>query len=127
MITDELLNELEQKEKAATPGPWDVRHEFNVFSEKRSVANCGGHSSNVNPGDVYDHNRSNAVLVAAARNALPDLLAEVRKLRAENAALRAENRMLSMSFDQAMKQSDDNSKELLRIIAAGLADKHDTA
>ena len=55
--------------KVATPGPWDVRHEFNVFSEKRSVANCGGLSSNVNPDGIYAQNKANAAFVSAARAA----------------------------------------------------------
>ena len=55
-----------------TPGPWFVKHEYNVFAEAtgRLVASTGGHSSSVDGARVVAENVANARLVAAA----PDLL-----------------------------------------------------
>ena len=50
-----------------TPGPWEIKYEFNVFDEKnRVVAACGGHSSNVDSDKVREENIANAYLIAAA-------------------------------------------------------------
>lgn len=54
-----------------TPGPWMVRHAYNVMAGRRSVATCGGYYSNVPGEDSHGENVANAHLVAAA----PDLLA----------------------------------------------------
>lgn len=54
-----------------TPGPWTVRHKFNVFADKRSIASCGGYTSNDLNEDTYNVSIANARLIAAA----PDLLA----------------------------------------------------
>ena len=59
-----------------TPGPWKVKYEAMVFSGNRSVANCGGYSSNVDSTKVRNENFSNAVLVSAA----PELLAACEAL-----------------------------------------------
>jgi hypothetical protein len=49
-----------------TLGPWKVKYEFNVFSENRVVAACGGHSNNVDSAGVHVENIANAHLCAAA-------------------------------------------------------------
>ena len=51
-----------------TPGPWFVKHEYNVFAEAsgRLVASTGGHSSNVDGARVVAENIANAHLIAAA-------------------------------------------------------------
>lgn len=54
-----------------TPGPWIVRHQYNVFAGKRSIAGCGGYTSNDPNEDTHEANMANACLIAAA----PDLLA----------------------------------------------------
>jgi hypothetical protein len=54
-----------------TPGPWTIRHEFNVMGpEGRLVAACGGHSNNRAVLAVDAENTANAHLIAAA----PELL-----------------------------------------------------
>ncbi len=49
-----------------TPGPWEVKYEFNVFSGNRLTAACGGHSNNVASEKVHAENIANAHLCAAA-------------------------------------------------------------
>ena len=71
------LDELEKLEREATPGPWkiaitkvpsgDGEWEYQLAAER-------GHAA----GDPY----SDFELIAATRNALPDLIAELRMLRA---------------------------------------------
>lgn len=56
---------------AATPPPWEIRHEFNIFSGNRSVATTGGHSSTEDPEGVYQQNVANARFFHGAREALP--------------------------------------------------------
>lgn len=53
-----------------TPGPWVIKHEFNVYAGNRSVAACGGYSQNFDHEKVHAENVANAHLVSAA----PDLL-----------------------------------------------------
>lgn len=50
-----------------TPGPWEVRYEYNVFAGKRSVASAGGYASN-GPDElaIVEENKANARLIAAA-------------------------------------------------------------
>lgn len=72
-------NDAERSEAAKrwyTPGPWVIRHDFNVFGAdvihggSRLVASAGGHSNNVRPLEADEENRANAHLIAAA----PELL-----------------------------------------------------
>ena len=62
------------REKLHTPGPWVIKHDFNVMgtgrdgTKNRCVAQCGGYSSNMV--DPTRENIANAHLIAAA----PELL-----------------------------------------------------
>lgn len=55
-----------------TPGPW--RRSTHAFAHvetsdgRRSVANCGGYSTNTDKGEHIDENEANATLCAAAPN-----------------------------------------------------------
>ena len=49
-----------------TPGPWEVRYDAMVFCGNRSIASCGGYSSNVNSQAIRLENEANARLIAAA-------------------------------------------------------------
>lgn len=85
-VSDNVIAELTRLEAAATPGPWAIRHDTNIFANRSdvghegSVANTGGHSSN--QVDCNVENFANAELIAAMRNALPALLSELSSLRA---------------------------------------------
>jgi hypothetical protein len=64
-----------------TPGPWVVRHEFNVMARRGKVseglvASSGGFSDNTDGGAHHHENVANAHLIAAA----PDLLAACKDL-----------------------------------------------
>jgi|CXWL01.1.fsa_nt_gi hypothetical protein len=62
-------------ESQFTPGPWTIRHEFNVFGGDRLVANTGGRGGNVNPEGIRRENLANARLIAAA----PELLEALKQ------------------------------------------------
>jgi len=62
-----------------TPGPWKVKYGINVFGGKRSVANCGGYTSNTSPDNDLAENEANARLIAAA----PDMLAMLKTVTTE--------------------------------------------
>jgi hypothetical protein len=101
-MTDERLAELEGLARAATPGPWEVettprpsgtgvyRRGLTITSPGKPnrtyphmpgiVAMIGGSSSFENEPALADADRD---FIAAARTAVPELVAEVRRLRAD--------------------------------------------
>lgn len=89
-MTDERLVELEGLAGAATPGPWKAT-EGEMCKEYFQVIDVptgceiidkenGGCASDPCPDDVF-FSPENARFIAAARTAVPELLAEVRRLR----------------------------------------------
>lgn len=90
------LDELERLERAATPGPWSYR--MNPHGGARVQTGSVGIADVLSrggvPHPVQEHCEVNARLIATARNALPDLLAELRTLRARVAELEEENEQL---------------------------------
>lgn len=91
-MTDERLAELERLEQAAMPGPWtwcgadlypDAGVEDERFAHQRLQRHDGVRITVLERGFVID-----LLLIVAARNALPELLAEVRRLQACREALR---------------------------------------
>jgi len=75
------LDKLEQLEKAATPGPW-VSVLRSLCTIKDCRADAYGIVKPTEDGDCIFQD-GNAELIAAVRNALPELLAEIRRLRQE--------------------------------------------
>lgn len=82
MVTDEQIDELERLEREATPGYWSNTHDN---CPRSNGILCGSYwvVGNVGEGPCGDiMSTLDARLIAAARNALPALLAELRELRA---------------------------------------------
>lgn len=73
------IEKLEQLEKAATRGPWELRS----VEDRYAMAAPGGWAMEPDRGDVADWDRVRAdyALIAAMRNALPALLAVVEAAR----------------------------------------------
>jgi hypothetical protein len=97
-MTAEEIARLQALCAAATPGPWDhappggcVVASAQYQHEQVALA-CGAAAMRDERMDTYEVQRANAEFIAAARDALPILLAEVVRLRAEvaerNAILR---------------------------------------
>ena len=93
-MTQLELAEIEARANAATPGPWEVgvlRRECdhpttNQFTEERSVFPPLGESGPVALAAEGEH--ENGAFIAHARTDVPALIAEVKRLRAENDVLR---------------------------------------
>ena len=80
--------ELAALDKAATPGEW---HMNAMSATDESEALCAGDDSIAVLSEFHQAAKqvwSNYELIVAARNALPDLLAEIARLREENSDLR---------------------------------------
>ena len=82
------LDRLEELHKKATPGPWHadsigVRHQNGKVCELRAIPE---RLSTFGEGRRQVENDMR--FIAVARNALPDLVARIRELEAENAKLR---------------------------------------
>lgn len=97
-MTEERLLTIKVRAEAATPGPWVAdEHAFSVNlgynpDHKRTHGyGCGNNFvCDLNDGEYHeyyreDEQRANADFIAAAREDVPALLAEVERLRAKNA------------------------------------------
>jgi hypothetical protein len=76
-VTDERLAEIEARCNDATPGPWSAVRDHN--GHWRVVWPHSQNGSVARDGKVFDD--YDAAFIAAARDDVPDLLAEVRRLR----------------------------------------------
>ena len=87
-MTPEQLDEIEKLANAATPGPWNMAEDFfahNPASSDVVVTGPPGHFDDVaviRYQRNYDTRKGNAAFIAAAREDVPALLAEVRRLMA---------------------------------------------
>jgi hypothetical protein len=89
-MTDDRLAELERLCAAATPGPWEVDADRRLALGVASVRCVHGTRPTVAHVDAHLREMDEAAaFVAAARTAVPELIAEVRRLRAEAADLKA--------------------------------------
>lgn len=90
-MDDELLNQLEKLERAATPGPWVSSAEGRDHLAGDDVIFTADDARQVDPdvyvtirvsgGDWHPVSLADQDFIAAARNAIPTLIAEVRRLR----------------------------------------------
>lgn len=98
-MDEEELARLERLAGAATPGPWKAEVAERSYPDQAQVIDAptkcsiidtynSGCASDPCPDEVF-FSPENARFIAAARTALPALVAEVRRLQAENAKLEA--------------------------------------
>ena len=79
-MTEQELAAIEALANAATPGAWHHRGDHTVIAESQWIG----------PDQVAACSHPNeAAFIAASRLTVPKLVAEVRRLRAENARLKA--------------------------------------
>jgi len=86
-MTDDELTALEKLCDAATPGPWTIddapRLQGSINAGIHQVAAAMGQAAmHDRRGDTAEVQRANAAFIAIARDTLPALLAELRRLRA---------------------------------------------
>lgn len=89
-MTDERLDELQRLADAATPGGWEARGTLvktpptpPTLEEMMGVTTRRVCVCEPSPYMGKAECEANAALIAAARTALPELIAEVRRLREE--------------------------------------------
>lgn len=132
------IKKLRELDAAATPGPWSVI--VDSFGEDDKYTRCGGIATGNDAMPLYDRTMivetdsgfyppdlPTAHLIATMRNALPELLDEIERLREANKwldawrgmsgakALEAENERLRADYDDLFnnlykKQSDENDR-----------------
>ncbi|MFI2084367.1 hypothetical protein ACH43Y_28910 [Streptomyces rubiginosohelvolus] len=85
-MTPDREQEIRAREQAATPGPW--MREDDQERLERVVTNESG-TLDINFGYLGNNNQANVAFVVDARSAVPELLAEVDRLRARVAELEA--------------------------------------
>lgn len=93
-LTDEQLAELERLEKEATPPPWRTESDghFWLISEGEEPSPAQDDYLGIVASKIVGE-KANADIIAAARNVLPALLDEVRRLRdAVETAVRCNDR-----------------------------------
>lgn len=134
-LTAEDLAKLVELEKAATPGPWLVRPREHddwgwIRAEDGSLVAIG--RAGTFAGDYDEHERylrdcrakgidpyeHNAALIAAARNALPALLASAAAAQAMREALEKAERALVTATRAALADSDFDAQEIADMVNA---------
>ena len=84
--TKETINRLRELDRTASPAPWYIE-------EHESMIVTGDEETGEEVGAVFYHtlkskkSKANAAILTEARNAVPDLLAEIDRLTAENTQL----------------------------------------
>jgi len=76
-MTDEELARIEALANAAAPGPWEIRTHDELYAVKGQAGWVASMDADTSSADA-----ANAFFIAAARDAVPALVAEVRRLRA---------------------------------------------
>ena len=84
MLDEKRLSEIEARANAATPGPWFPAGNANGYwvecGEKGEDGERNQWIANID--SAVKHERPDAAFIADARQDIPELLAEVRRLRA---------------------------------------------
>lgn len=95
-MTHERLAEIKARAEAATPGPWHVNGPYASMDTPTILDDNGGILGRTTH---YAWMRENAAFMAAARSDVPDLVAEVERLRAENERLRDALRLFRLASE----------------------------
>lgn len=101
------LEKLKALEAAATPGPWIGQREYDgsrTICQVRATETLLCVNRRDSGGPTWKKTEENCALIAKARNALPELIAEIEHLRAENARLTA--RLNGVQYDAAQLRSE---------------------
>ena len=90
-MNEQELREIEARAEAATPGPWDIGHEAPPLYAGNSciTAKIGERMAIIFEANHNFELDNSAAFIAHARQDVPALVEEVRRLNAENARLRA--------------------------------------
>ena len=113
-MTPALIERLKALHARSTPGPWVVK------------GDCGVHGPTDEHGNptmvIYDeggHNRDDALCIAAIHNALPDLLAELSRLRQLREALES---LMGVQNGPPLIQNEGEWREAMSAAYAALGE-----
>lgn len=112
--TASRLEQIEARANAATPGPWECMGET-VFGTYSYIRKCKSHWPITETARNKDHEK-NGMFIANAREDIPWLISEVRRLHAENRMLR--DWVIDISLDPKPPGVTD---EIFRSWAVGTA------
>ncbi len=131
-MNEKELAEIEARAEAATPGPWEVDNDLSVFTKD------GGHGT---PWTLFDtvgnegEDSSNADFIAHARQDVPALVAEVRRLNEENSRLnfmsgKYEGESVALEYMNGERENENDAlnaeNKRLRAALEPFADMADT-
>jgi hypothetical protein len=125
-LTEQQLDDIETRADAATPGPWELYDGYgpHFYAYLRGSHLQGIGTLNFGDGEAADADRA---FVLQAREDVPALLAEVRRLRVERDAFRDQrNRVFETNqrliaevheSDQARLRAENETRTALRSTA----------
>lgn len=116
------IDQLEQLEKAATPKPW-VAVKKSLVLHKNGRIDAYGIVRPIPEGDCLFED-GNAEFIAAARNAMPDLINEVRRAQADIEDLQNEL-LLAKALNNQLKGELETLKKLISDIDEADKFEHD--
>lgn len=100
-MTEQEIREIEEREKAATPGPWRAVWTGNTVKSHRVYAEWTGNiACGISP------KTGNADFIAHAREDVPRLLDEVKRLQAENEEWRQINDSTDFEYKKLKAELD---------------------
>lgn len=123
-LTPERETEIRNFEQAATPGPW-CTDSWEIYQGTEYVAGAEWIGETCRGATTAAQDRADAAFVAAARSAVPELLAEVKRIRAELAAAKAGMQLLVDGWKQASNEHASFAKSNVMNEYPGLADKQE--
>lgn len=130
MIPDETLAQWQALADAATEGPWYVDDVDRLYVGNRAdgrtaglweIIYCTADVMDDLTDDAQRRKRADAAFVAASRQAIPALLAEVAELRRENATLREGIVLYAKTEDEDLVRAEAERDEAQARIDAALA------
>ena len=97
-LTPARLAEIEAAADAATEGPWYAQPKYSVLGKRLIVAEAGPIRVTADAAHEMQPAGDDATFIAMARTAVPELVAEVRRLAATERKLRDALRAMAATF-----------------------------
>ena len=110
------LKELRRLHEAATPEPWYEQYEYDgsrTVCQMRSTHEtiCVNRATHVS-GNPWERTKENGMLIAAMRNALPELLDRIEAAEAENAELERDRERLHNQLKNLVREIVYNAQQV---------------
>ncbi len=106
-MDESRLSAIKARVSAATPGTWVADHEFGIVLSRGASHGQGHVIATLDHEDVRDTGGADLALIAAAREDVRDLVAEVERLTTALAAMTAERERCAAIADDIAKGADN--------------------